>query len=206
MLLQRMAVGIYGANCYIIGSENTMEAAVIDPGGDAEKIFNFLQDNEMKCKYIILTHGHGDHVGGLKELKKLTDAPIYMHKADSYLLQDKNKNYSAVMGGKAIEMNADVFIGDGEELELGELKLKIIHTPGHTPGSICIYVNNVVFTGDTLFANSIGRTDLEGGDYNLIIPSIKEKLMVLDEDTTVFPGHGPASRIGIEKATNSFIK
>lgn len=206
MFLQRMAVGVYGANCYILGDDKTNEAAVIDPGGDAKEILTMLEDNGLQLKYILLTHGHGDHIGGLQELKKKTNAPVYMHKDDHYLLQDKNRNYSAMMGGPAIEMSADAFLTDGEGLELGELKLKVIYTPGHTQGGICIHVNDSVFTGDTLFANSIGRTDLDGGNYELIIRSIKEKLMVLDDDTTVFPGHGPASKIGIEKVTNPYIK
>lgn len=206
MFLQKLEVGVLKANCYIIGDEITREAAVIDPGGDAEKIQKVLQENELKLKYILLSHGHGDHIGGLYDLKKMTNAPIYMHKDDLNLLQDKNKNYSALMGGPTIEMTADSFVNDNDSLLLGELVLKIIHTPGHTQGSISIAANDVVFTGDTLFANSIGRTDLNGGNYDLIIKSIKEKLMPLHDDTIVFPGHGPASRIGVEKVTNPFIK
>lgn len=206
MFLQKMALGVYGVNCYVLGDDKTSEAAVIDPGGEAEKIIKVLEDNELQLKYIILTHGHGDHIGGLQELSEKTNTPIYMHEKDLYLLRDKNKNYSAVMGGPVIEMSTDTFVEDGEVLELGNYKLNIIHTPGHTQGGICIHVDNYIFTGDTLFANSIGRTDLDGGDYELIIRSIKEKLMVLNEDTTVFPGHGPASKIGIEKMTNPYIK
>ncbi|MCC5911531.1 MAG: MBL fold metallo-hydrolase [Clostridiaceae bacterium] len=206
MFLERMAVGVYGANCYIIGDENTNEAMVIDPGGDAGEILKVLRNNEMQLKYILLTHGHGDHIGGLQELKDETDALIYIHKNDLYLLEDKDKNFSSRMGGPVIEMTTEHFLEDGDVLQLGDIELKIIHTPGHSQGGICIHVENMLFTGDTLFANSIGRTDLDGGDYQQIIQSIKEKLMGLRDDTTVFPGHGPASKIGIEKTTNPYIK
>ncbi|SES73418.1 Glyoxylase, beta-lactamase superfamily II [Natronincola peptidivorans] len=206
MFLEKVIAGVYGANCYVIADEKTNEAAVIDPGGDADKIMEVLQKNELDLRYILLTHGHGDHIGGVQELKEKTNAPVYVHKGDLNLLQDKNKNYSALMGGPVIEMTADSFLEDGSVLTLGDLKLKIIHTPGHTRGGVCIHVNNNVFTGDTLFANSIGRTDLVGGDFDIIIQSIKEKLFTLDDDSIVFPGHGPASSIGIEKTTNPFIK
>ncbi|SDK55943.1 MBL fold metallo-hydrolase [Natronincola ferrireducens] len=206
MFLERTEVGVYGANCYILADDKTNEAAVIDPGGDADKIVKILKDNELQLKYIILTHGHGDHIGGLRELKQKTNAPIYIHRDDLYLLQDKNKNFSALMGGPEIEMEADAFLEDGDVLKLGDLTLKTIHTPGHTRGGICIHVDNILLTGDTLFANSIGRTDLDGGNHQQIIQSIKEKLMILQDDTTVLPGHGPASKIGIEKTTNPFIK
>ena len=205
MYLKRLEVGVYGANCYILADKKTKEAAVIDPGGDARSIWEKVQEYNFILKYIILTHGHGDHIGGLKELKDLSNAPIYMHKEDLYLLEDKHKNHSAIMGGNVIEMSADAYVEDGEILDLGGLELNIIHTPGHTKGGICIYVNNIVFTGDTLFANSIGRTDLDGGDYNTIISSIKNKLMSLDEQTTVLPGHGPATKIAVEKTTNPYI-
>src|SRR5690554_1484521 len=128
MFLQRLELGVLAANCYIIGDEITNEAAVIDPGGDADKILKVLKDNDFKLKYILLTHAHGDHIGGLHDLKKMTNARIYMHKDDLYLLQDKNKNYSALMGGNTIEMIADSFVKDNDSLALGELTLKIIHT------------------------------------------------------------------------------
>lgn len=206
MLLEKIPAGVYGVNCYILGDEKTNKAAVIDPGGDADKIINFLEENEIELQYIILTHGHGDHIGGVNDLKNKYNVPVCLHEGDSIMIQDSNINHSAAMGGGAHEFKADQLLVDGEILELGELKLEIIHTPGHTKGGICVKVENLLFTGDTLFANSIGRTDLEGGDYEEIIKSIKNKLMILDEDTTVLPGHGPASRIGIEKLTNPYIK
>ncbi|AOY76952.1 MBL fold metallo-hydrolase [Clostridium formicaceticum] len=206
MILERLSVGVYGANCYIIGDEKTDEAAVVDPGGDADKILKVLEDKGLHLKYILLTHGHGDHIGGLKELKEKTNAPIYLHEEDHAMLQNSNKNFSSRMGGPVIEMTADHFLEEGDSLKVGELTLNIIHTPGHTQGCVCIHIEDIILTGDTLFANSIGRTDLDGGNHQQIIKSIKDKLMTLDENTTVFPGHGPATQIGVEKTTNPYIK
>ncbi len=206
MLLEKIPAGVYGVNCYVIADEKTNKAAVIDPGGDADKIINFIEENELELEYIILTHAHGDHIGGVEGIQKKLNTAVYLHEADLYILKDKNKNYSASMGGAGCEIDTDKFVVDGQELLLGELKMQIIHTPGHTPGGICIKVENILFTGDTLFSNSIGRTDLEGGSYEEIVNGIKTKLMVLDDEITVLPGHGPATRIGIEKLTNPYIK
>lgn len=206
MFLEKLAAGIYGVNCYILADDSTGKAAIIDPGGDADKVLSVLEDNELQLEYILLTHGHGDHIGGVKELMDRTNAPLYIHREDLYILQDKDKNYSSRMGDNPVELDTNNFLADGDILSLGQLKIRIIHTPGHTPGGVCILVNNLLFSGDTLFANSIGRSDLDGGNHDQLIQSIKDKLMDLDEEITVLPGHGPASRIGIEKLTNPFLR
>ncbi|KAB3537280.1 MBL fold metallo-hydrolase [Alkaliphilus pronyensis] len=206
MILEKVAAGIYGVNCYIIGDEKTSKAAVIDPGGSSDKILQVIEENDLELEYILLTHGHGDHIGGVEKIQEKTGVPLYIHEADLYILKDKNKNYSSSMGANPVELTTESFIKDNDTLELGELKLKIIHTPGHTPGGVSILVENILFTGDTLFANSIGRSDLEGGNHNQLIKSIKTKLMALDDEITVLPGHGPASRVGIEKLTNPYIR
>ncbi|MBM7613896.1 MBL fold metallo-hydrolase [Alkaliphilus hydrothermalis] len=205
MLLEKIPVGPLSVNCYVIGDDGTNKVAVVDPGGDADKILRFLDENELELEYIILTHAHGDHIGGIPGLLEKIDVPVYMHKEDLFILKDMEKNYSKQMG-LTYELETENFVADGDELSLGDLKLKIIHTPGHTPGGICILVENFLIAGDTLFANSIGRSDLVGGNHNQLIDSIKGKLMVLDEEIMVLPGHGPASRIGIEKLTNPFLK
>ena len=206
MFLDKIPAGVLSVNCYVVGDERSGKAAVIDPGGDADKIIKSLEENGYELEYIILTHAHGDHIGGVAELQAITKAPLYIHQDDLYILKDKSKNYSSHMAMPEVELSTENLLQDGTILPLGNESLRIIHTPGHSPGGICVLVDNLLFTGDTLFSNSIGRTDLEGGDYDQLIQSIKNKLFVLEEDILVLPGHGPASRIGIEKLTNRYIK
>lgn len=206
MFLEKVPAGVYAVNCYVIGDEQTNNAAVVDPGGDVDKIIKVLENNDLELKYILLTHAHGDHIGGLVELRQRTGAPVYMHQEDLYMLQNSSVNYSEAISGVKIEASADGFLNDGDQLELGDLILSIIHTPGHSKGGICIAVENILLTGDTLFANSIGRSDLYGGNQEELIQSIKNKLFTLDEDLTVLPGHGPATTIRIEKITNPYVR
>ncbi|PAB60904.1 MBL fold metallo-hydrolase [Anaeromicrobium sediminis] len=206
MIIERIPAGIYATNCYILTCEETYECAIIDPAGSANDIFNYIKENDFIPKYIILTHGHADHIGAVEELRSKFNLKVLIHKDDEYMLKNANYNLSAHMSGPNIEFNSDETFEDGQTIKLGNLEVLLIHTPGHTKGSSCILVENMLFSGDTLFANSIGRTDLEGGSFEDIIKSIKEKLIILDENIKVLPGHGPASTIGIEKATNPFVK
>ena len=206
MKFKRLPLGIYQANCYILHDENTKEAAVIDPGGDFAEIRSFVEANGLKVKYIILTHAHGDHIGALMELKGYTGAEVCIHREDNSMLRSSRMNFTAEMGYGPVELSADRLLGDGEVLKLGDMELKIIHTPGHSRGGICIYCDGSLFSGDTLFACSIGRTDLAGGSYGELIESIKGKLLVLPDDTDVYPGHGPSSTIFIEKKRNPFLQ
>lgn len=206
MYLERIPAGIYAANCYIIGCEKTKKSAVIDPGGDAQAILQRIEEKGFKLEYIILTHGHGDHIGGVEEIKENSEAKILIHKEDEYLIESASKNLSSLMSGPDIAFSADKLLEDGETIKLGELELEVIHTPGHTPGGISIKTGDVLFTGDTLFANSIGRTDFEGGSFEAIISSIKKRLLIYDDEVKVLPGHGPTSTIGIERAKNPFLR
>lgn len=205
MNIKSMAVGPMGANCYIVNCEETKEAAVIDPGGDAAKIISYLNNQGLQLKYIINTHGHIDHIAANEELKEKTGAELLIHTQDAAMLENPNLNLSAFMGVPVRQQPADRLLNEGDEIEIGNVKLKVIHTPGHTRGGICLLAGDVVFTGDTLFAGSIGRTDFPGGSFDEIIRSIKTKLMTLPDDTEVYPGHMGKSSIGQEKKYNPFL-
>ena len=200
MRVIRLIVGSLSTNCYIVESDG--KAMVIDPGGEPERIYTSL--NGMELSRIGLTHGHSDHVGGLGQLKSLTDAPVYIHSSDIPVMS------SLLMGGLIdlglIPPSADEYWDDGDTFDIGSASFKVLHTPGHTAGGVCLYTDGVVFTGDTLFAGSIGRTDLGGGNYEQIIASIKDKILVLPDDTRVLPGHGPESTVKMERATNPFLQ
>ncbi|MCT4509890.1 MAG: MBL fold metallo-hydrolase [Tepidibacter sp.] len=204
MFLEKIVAGVYGVNCYILGDDETKKCAVIDPGGDCDGILNIIKKNELNLEYIILTHGHADHIGAVKELKEKTNSTVLAHKEEEIVLTNSQNNLTYMMGG-SIEIEADRYLNDEQSIELGNLNLQTIHTPGHTLGGMCIKVEDCLFTGDTLFRSSIGRTDLFGGDYDKIIESVN-RLSKLDDKLKVFPGHGPASTVETEKAKNPYIK
>lgn len=205
MIFEALEVGIYGANCYIVGSEETHEAAIIDPGAEFNKIDNKLSELGLTAKLIILTHYHGDHIGAVEDFINKYKTKVYIHKEDAEALNNSSMNLSKTMFGKDISIKADVELEDKDEISLGELKFEIIHTPGHTKGGICIKVGNIMLTGDTLFNNSIGRTDFAGGSFEEIIKSIKEKIFKFDDDTIIYPGHMSPSTIKNEKQFNPFV-
>lgn len=206
MKIVRIPAGIYAANCYIIYSEATRDGIVVDPGGDVDDILATIKENQLQIKSIVLTHGHADHIGGIVELKSSLSIPVMVHEDDKELLVDGNKNLSSIMAMGAIEIEPDVLLKDGDIIEFRNEKAEIIHTPGHTRGGICIKIGDNIITGDTLFAGSIGRTDLLGGDYDTIIQSIKEKLMIYPDEIKIFPGHGAPSTIGKERVSNPFLR
>lgn len=201
-MLYNLRVGIMDTNCYIFADDKTKETMVIDPGEDADEILKTIKENDLNVKFIILTHGHWDHIGALGELKKQTGALVLIHTMDAESLKDSNMNLSCLFGVDKNTVSADRLLNDGDEITLGESKVQVIHTPGHTLGGICLKIGNILFSGDTLFNGTIGRTDLYGGDYNTLINSIKMKLFTLDEEVEVYPGHGMKTTIGKEK--NSF--
>ncbi len=206
MIIKKLEVGPIMANCFVLGCENTKEAVVIDPGDDADRILMTLAKAELKVKYLINTHGHFDHVGANKQMKEVTKAPIAIHPGDEPMLMELSK--SAAMFGLSAENSppADQLLNDGDKIKFGEITLEVIHTPGHSMGGICLYTPGHLFAGDTLFAGSIGRTDLPGGDYDTLIASIKTRLLVLEEETMVYTGHGPETSIGSEKRMNPFLR
>ncbi len=206
MKVIRIPAGVYAANCYLVYSENTKEAIVIDPGGDDDDIIARIKELGLDVKYIILTHGHGDHIAGVKGIKEYTNAPVAIHRDDEYMLKDGAINFSSSMAMGTVELNADILLEDGDILNFGDLEAEIIHTPGHTPGGISIKIGDSLFTGDTLFAGSIGRTDFPKGSYEAIMDSINNRLMKYPDETIVYPGHGPSSTIKNEKASNPYVK
>lgn len=198
MIIKRIPAGVYAANCFILVDEDTKEAAIVDPGGDAEDLIEAIIKAEAKVKYILLTHGHMDHTGAVLQLKEKYKVPVYINKKDYDLMENGEYIYGNIG-------NTDRFLDEGDIFKIGNIEIKCFCTPGHTPGGVCFLAESSVLTGDTLFAGSIGRTDLAGGDYDTIISSIKNKLMVLPDDTTVLPGHGPQSSIGRERVHNPFL-
>jgi len=202
----KMPAGVYAANCYLVYEENNREAIIIDPGGDADDIIAKVEELGLDAKYIILTHGHGDHIAGVEAIKDRFNIPVAIHKKDKDILEDSDRNFSSTMAMGAVEVVADILLEEGDRIEFGGLIGKIIHTPGHTPGGITINIENCLFTGDTLFAGSIGRTDFPGGSFEDIINSIKDKLLIYPDETLVYPGHGVSSTIKGEKDNNPFLK
>ena len=205
MIVKGLAVGPIMANCFILGCEETREAVVIDPGDEAERILSLVSELDLGVRYILNTHGHFDHVAGNKKVKEATRAGIMIHPLDAPML-DQLSASAAAWGLSAENSPApERTLEDGDTVNFGNIVLKVIHTPGHTPGGISFSTDRYVFVGDTLFAGSIGRTDFAGGDYGTLISSIKNRLFALDDDVTVFTGHGPETTIGWEKRTNPFV-
>lgn len=199
MILKRIPAGVYAANCYILMDEATKESAVIDPGGDEDDIINEIQRLGTKVKIVLLTHGHADHTGGVDKLKEKYNVPVALNNRDKEMMLNHEFIYGSI--NSVIEKN----IKDGDKFIVGNLEINCVETPGHTPGGVSFIVGNMVFTGDTLFQGSIGRTDFKGGDSDAIIKSIKTKLLTLPEDTVVYPGHGPETTIKYEMVNNPFL-
>ncbi|HHW61703.1 MAG TPA: MBL fold metallo-hydrolase [Syntrophomonadaceae bacterium] len=193
-------------NCYIVGCEETRQVAVIDPGGNPRAILAMLKQDNLQAQYIINTHGHIDHIGANGAVKEATGAKILIHPADAKMLTSTAANFSFLMGAKVTSPPADQFINDGDIIKIGNtVELEVIHTPGHSPGGVCLKTGDIIFVGDTLFYGSIGRTDFPGGSYKQLIHSIKTKLLIYPDETVCYPGHGPATTIGFERKHNPFL-
>ena len=195
MILKKITVGPNQTNCYILGCDSAKEAVIIDPGADTQDIKRAIEEAGVAPRFIINTHGHADHIASNKDFR----LPIYIHRLDADFLRSPRKNMSLFFGHFITSPAAEHLLEGGEKLNVGKLTLEIIHTPGHTPGGICIKNNKIVFTGDTLFKDGVGRADLPGSSEKDLFDSIKNKLMVLGDDIAVYPGHGPSSTIGKER-------
>jgi glyoxylase-like metal-dependent hydrolase (beta-lactamase superfamily II) len=207
MIHKIIPVGPLQCNCSIIGDETTHEAMVIDPGDDIDDILAILRENTLQVKQIVITHAHIDHVGGAMKLRAQTGAPILLNQSDYDLLKmlDVQASWLGMAAPGAVTIAAS--IGDGESLQTGNLKANVMHTPGHTEGSVCLYfpAEQLLIAGDTLFARSIGRTDLPGGSHEKIMHSLHNRVMTLPDETLVIPGHGQRTTIGEEREENPFL-
>jgi hydroxyacylglutathione hydrolase len=200
-------VGLLGCNCSVIGDESTHEALVIDPGDEIERILAVLQKNQLRLKQIIVTHAHIDHIGGAMKLKQATGAPILLNKNDYALVKMLDVQATWIGTSAPGPVEIDQSLADQEAIHCGTIKAVAMHTPGHTEGSMCLYFpsEQKLIAGDTLFAGSIGRTDLPGGSFNRIITSLHDRVLALPDETVVIPGHGPLTKIGEERQTNPFL-
>jgi len=209
MDIEQMKVGYMDVFCYIVACPVKKEALVIDPAGNEEDIVKRIDQDGLVLKYIVNTHGHSDHTCGNAKMKKLTGAEIIMHEEDDKIFNSPEGHAMARQLGFAPSPHADIFVKDGDKITVGEVTLKVLHTPGHSPGGICLLGDGNLFTGDTLFVGGIGRTDLPGASLTQFMNSINKKLLTLSIETIVWPGHDygdkPSSTIGIEKWSNPFL-
>lgn len=206
MEIIKKSLGQMGTNCYLIWDEKTLEAAVIDPGFEDPQIGAIINENKLNVKYILLTHGHFDHLGGVDQIKQLTGAKVLIHENDADCLLDPRRNLSVLAGMSMVLEPADGFLKENETIALGTVSIRVIHTPGHSKGGVCLLAEEHLFAGDTLFNTSIGRTDFADGDLKELLNGIETKLFILDDATIVLPGHGENTTIGYEKLSNPFLK
>lgn len=205
MTLKTLVVGPLGTNCYILGCSETGKAAIIDPGDEAERILEAVRAESLTPDCIINTHAHIDHTAAVQAIKEAAGIPFHLHEGDQTLL--KNLPAQAMAFGLSYSgtAEADSFLEDGQKLMVGQLEIEVLHTPGHSPGSVSFLVGEALIVGDTLFAGSIGRTDLPGGSFETLIASVKTRLFGLADETIAYPGHGPETTIGEEKRSNPFL-
>lgn len=205
MIIKRFPTGPLSVNCYFVGDEATKHAFIVDPGGYHAGLDQFIKENGYSLDYIVLTHGHSDHIGGVKAFQEAYGAKIAAHKDDAPMLRDAANNFSLQVYGKPIAFDADSYVDETTSLDVGSMHLSFIHTPGHTQGGMCILVDTHLFSGDTLFFESIGRTDFPGSSFEDLSKAINEKLFSLSDETRVYPGHMGETTIGHEKRHNPFV-
>ena len=206
MLIDRVVVGLLQTNSYIVFDKYSSKGVVIDAGGEPRKIMDRIREREIEIEGIYATHCHFDHILAVRELKEALGCKFYVHRADEEVLKRSVEDVELYLGVSSFDPpKPDGYIDDGDEIRIGRNILKVLHTPGHTPGSVSYVFDGGVFTGDTLFAGSIGRTDMFGGDIELLVKSVVEKLFKLPDQYVIYPGHGPTSTIGVEKKFNPYV-
>jgi hydroxyacylglutathione hydrolase len=205
MILETLVVGPLEVNSYLLAEGPDTDALIIDPGDEGDRILERMKEQNLTLKYIVNTHGHFDHVGANALLKETTGAEIVIHEKDAHLLATTREHARAFGLASESSPPADRFYDHGDRIDLGGLSLQVLSTPGHTEGGVCLLMDTILFSGDTLFAGSIGRTDLPGGSFREILISIQERILPLGDHITIYSGHGPPSTIGKEKRTNPFL-
>jgi len=205
LTLKTVVVGPLTTNCYVVGCDETKKAAIIDPGAEPNRILQTVTENALKPEFIINTHGHIDHISANAAVKEKTGSPILIHKDDAWLLTPKNDNFNMFFPQSKPSPPPDRLLEEGDLIKFGKVALRVIHTPGHTPGGICLSYQKVLFTGDTLFAGGIGRSDLAGGSEKALMNSIRSKILAFDDGVTIYPGHGSSSTVGHERRYNPLL-
>jgi len=208
MIIKMLTVGSFAANCYIVGSSEAKQGMLIDPGANADTIMRTVQQTGLSISMILITHAHMDHVGALREVQQKTNAQFAIHEAEKGFVFSAPMRMLTSLGVSPVKSppRPDRLLRDGDLIDLGDLHFEVLYTPGHSSGGICLLGHGVVFSGDTLFKLGIGRTDLPGMSHERLMKSIREKLMVLPDETVVYPGHGPATTIGDERRGNPFLQ
>lgn len=206
MLLETLVLGMLATNCYVVAEGEKGRAAVIDPAGEIRRIVSVLHRHELECVAILCTHGHVDHVAGAGPLSDATEAPVFIHSLDADSLASPRTRLLGIAGGMiSTRPRRVITLEDGDEIEVGTLRFKALHTPGHTRGGVSFYLPGALFCGDLIFQGSIGRTDLKGGSLQTLLKSVREKVWPLPDDTVIYPGHGPVTTLGAEKKSNPFL-
>ncbi|MGQ9475941.1 MAG: MBL fold metallo-hydrolase [Actinomycetota bacterium] len=196
----------FGSNTYLVINEEEGKAVLVDAGVSASQVLKYLEEHDLKLEAVLLTHGHPDHLMGLKEIVDATGAPAYMHPADARMVESIPPLFLRMLGLENLELPEEFLpLEDGQELELGGMRFKVLHTPGHSEGSVCFLTDGALFDGDLVFRGSIGRTDFPGGSMQTLLRSVKEKIFTLPGDTRIFPGHLDSTVVGWEKRTNPFL-
>ncbi len=205
--MRMLQVGMFGTNCYILMDEATREGYIIDPGGEASNVTRTARDLSLRCLGILCTHGHMDHVGAVGKVAEATGAPVYISRADSGALTGQVRGFAGRLGSMMVSKPGGVeLLGEGDELVFAGHTLRVLATPGHTSGSLSFLCDGYLFCGDLVFDGSVGRTDLRGGSFPQLLESVRRHVFTLPDDTRIFPGHGPATTVGREKASNPFLR
>jgi len=205
MKYETLVVGALETNCYLVYCPETRECAVVDPGAESEEIFRLIMKKGLKPIIVLNTHGHVDHVGANRDIKERFDVPLYIHSADSSMLEKSQDSELALFLEAKDSPAPDHLLKEGDKIRIGKSFLEVIHTPGHSPGSVSFLGDGFILSGDTLFSGGVGRTDFPGGSWRELENSIKNKILTLPDETIILPGHGPSTTVGQEKSSNPFI-